>query len=157
MEGYFFGLFFYLGFCCLWLLGFCGFLASVAFGFLASWLLAFLASVAFGFLASVASWLLWLLGFCGFWLLGFLASVASWLLWLLASVVFACLRFVSFFLIYCFCSSMMSLKTISMHFIWQHDFCKRSLHAFFVERNPFWCPKKQRKKGPSESKQIRHE
>ena len=47
-----------------------------------------------------------------------------------------------------FCSSMTSLKTISMHFIWQHDFCKRSLHAFFVERNPFWWPKKQRTPGP---------
>ena len=56
-----------------------------------------------------------------------------------------------------FCSSMTSLKTISMHFIWQHDFCKRSLHAFFVERNPFWWPKKQRKKGPSECKPITHE
>ena len=56
-----------------------------------------------------------------------------------------------------FCSSMTSLKTISMHFIWQHDFCKRSLPAFFVERNPFWWPKKQRKKGPSECKPITHE
>ena len=53
-----------------------------------------------------------------------------------------------------FCSSMTPLKTISMHVIWQHDFCKRSLHAFFVERNPFWWPKRQRKKGPSECKQI---
>ena len=45
-----------------------------------------------------------------------------------------------------FCSSMTSLKTISMHFIWQHDFCKRSLQGFFVERNPFWWRKNKEKR-----------
>ena len=87
-DGYFFLLFF-LFFS----------LASAACGFLASvaswlrWLLGFLASVAFGFLASVA------FGFLASVAFGFLASEASWLLWLLASVVFACLRFVFFFVL----------------------------------------------------------